>query len=74
MIGTNLIKIIGGYIMKEALAKIVENFAKLINVKTVLSFTVVGALTSGFLQGSVPVEVYAPLATAIVTYFFTRKE
>jgi hypothetical protein len=53
--------------------KITERLAKLLEVKSIISLMVLAALTYGFVVDIVPVEVYAPIAMAIVTYFFTRK-
>lgn len=60
--------------MEKALETLLVNIANLFKVKTIISFVVIVAMTMGFLAGLVPVEVYAPLATAVMTYFFTRKE
>ena len=46
--------------------------AKLIDVKTIITFATVGALTYGFLARYVPVEVYAPLATSVLVYYFNK--
>lgn len=48
--------------------------AKLIDVKTIVTFTLVGAITHGFIARYVSVEVFVPLVTAVITYFFTRKD
>ena len=60
--------------MNEALTLLIKNVANLFKVKSIISFMVLGAMTYGFTQALVPVEVYAPLATAVVTYFFTKTE
>lgn len=64
----------GGLKMQEALQKLVLNIANLFKVKTVITIMVLGALTTAFLKGAVPVELYASIATAIITYYFTRSE
>ena len=53
--------------------KITERLAKLLEVKSIISLMVLAALTYGFCTQFVPVEVYAPMAMAVITYFFTRK-
>ena len=60
--------------MEKALTALLTNIANLFKVKTIISIVVIVAMTVGFLTGLVPVEVYAPLATAVMTYFFTRKD
>jgi len=58
----------------ESLKKLLNNVADLVKLKTIITMEVLTALTIGFLNGMVPVEVYVSIATAIVTYYFTRKE
>lgn len=60
--------------MLETLIKIGENIANLLKVKTIITIMVLGALTIAFLDGIVPVELYASIATAIITYYFTKAE
>ncbi len=55
-------------------AKIGERAAKLLEVKSIISLTVIGALTYGFVKGFVSTELYVPIVMAVVTYFFNRKE
>lgn len=50
-----------------------ERIGKLIEVKSLLSFVVIGGVTYGFIKGMVTSEMYCSLATSIVTYFFTRQ-
>jgi len=50
-----------------------KNLAELLKVKTLITLTVIGAITYGFLAQFVAVEVYVPIAMAIVTYYFQRK-
>lgn len=49
-----------------------EKIAKLIDVKTIVTFTVVGAITYGFVVGKVPIEVYAPIVASVIAYFFNK--
>lgn len=51
-----------------------ERLCKLLEVKSIISLMVLAAMTVGFLKQFVPVEVYAPIAVSIITYFFTRKD
>ena len=60
--------------MEKAWQQLLLNIANLFKVKTIITIMVLGALTAAFLKGVVPVELYASIATAIVTYYFTRKE
>lgn len=53
---------------------LIDNLANLLKVKTIISLTVIGATTAGFLTGLISGETYMALASAIVTYFFTRKD
>lgn len=64
----------GGIKIKAALEKLILNAANLIKVKTLITLMVLGALTAAFLRGIVPVELYASIATAIITYYFTRAD
>ncbi len=60
--------------MRTPLDNLLNNIANLFKVKSIISIMVLAALTIGFLRTIVPVEQYVPLATAIITYFFTRKQ
>ena len=64
--------------MKEVLTKALEtlilNIANLFKIKSILSLSVVFALTVMFMKGNVPIEVYAPLATMVMVYFFNKDE
>lgn len=60
--------------IKQALEKLLANVANLLKVKTIITIMVIGALTVAFLNGLVPVELYASIATAIITYYFTKAE
>ena len=60
--------------MEKAWQQLLLNIANLFKVKTIITIMVLGALTVAFLKGVVPVELYVSIATAIITYYFTRKE
>ena len=60
--------------MEKALQQLLLNIGNLFKVKTIITIMVLGALTAAFLKGVVPVELYASIATAIITYYFTRSE
>lgn len=50
------------------------NIAELFKVKSIITLTITGAITYGFVQKIVPVELYASYAGSIITYYFTKKE
>lgn len=58
--------------------KIVEKFftniAELIKVKSIITLTIMAAITYGFVVGKVPVELYATYASSIITYYFMKKD
>ena len=58
----------------EELKLLLRNLANLVKVKTIITVIVITALTVAFLNGSVQVEVYAPFAATIITYYFTKNE
>ena len=60
--------------MEKALQQLLLNIGNLFKVKTIITIMVLGALTAAFLKGVVSVELYASIATAIITYYFTRRE
>ncbi len=49
-----------------------DQVAKLIDVKTIITLVTVGALTYGFIAKFVGVEVYVPIVSAVVAYFFNK--
>lgn len=51
-----------------------KNLANLLKVKTIITITIIAASTAGFLRGLVPVDLYMAMATAIVTYYFTKSD
>ncbi len=50
-----------------------DRLLKLLEVKSIISLMVLAALTYGFCKQFVSVDIYASIAMAIITYFFTRK-
>lgn len=60
--------------MQEALKTLLSNIANLLKVKTILSISVI--LTTCILtyKNYVSVEAFMAIASAIVTYYFTKKE
>ncbi len=61
--------------MKNGLIKLMENAAALINVKTAVTFALVGTLCVLAFKSNVRIseELYAAVVTAVITYFFTKK-
>lgn len=60
--------------MKEALEKLLINISDLFKVKTILSLIVI--ITTCYLTIKEVIEpaTFMALASAIITYYFTRKE
>ena len=60
--------------MKEAGKELIKNIANLFKVKTILSLSVI--LTTGLskFKGQISVESFMAIASAIITYYFTKKE
>lgn len=54
--------------------ELIKKAVKLLEVKSLISLTVIGALTYGFVKGFVSTELYVPIVMAVVTYFFNRRE
>ena len=50
-----------------------EKFAKLIDVKTVVTFTITAVFAYLSIVGKVPVDQFMVIAVMIYTYFFTKK-
>ena len=51
-----------------------ERLAKLLEVKSLISFIVLIPVGVMYLKGAVTNEVYIPITMAVVTYFFTKKD
>ena len=43
-------------------------------VKAILAFAIVGALIGGFFMGLITSDLFMPIATLIVSYFFNEKK
>jgi K+-sensing histidine kinase KdpD len=50
-----------------------EKFAKLIDVKTVVTFTITAVFAYLAVTGTIPVDQFMIVAIMIYTYFFTKK-
>ncbi len=61
--------------MKKAFIKLTENLAALVNVKTGVTFALVGTLCVLVFRSNMRIseELFAAVVTAVITYFFTRK-
>jgi hypothetical protein len=61
--------------MKKAFIKFTENAAALVNVKTGVTFALVGTLCVLAFRSDMKIseELFAAVVTAVITYFFTRK-
>lgn len=46
----------------------------LIKVKSIITLTIIGGVTYGFIVGTVDPATYCGFAGAVITYFFTRKD
>lgn len=54
--------------------KIAHKAAALIDVKTIVTFALVGVTCVLALRGQVSEEFFASVVTAVITYFFTRRK
>ncbi len=50
-----------------------EKFAKLIDVKSIVTFVVIGVFAYLAVAGKVEAKDFMVIVTAIITYFFARK-
>lgn len=57
----------------DGLVLLLDNFARLLCVKTFISFTVILALVWGFIHDKVSSDVFYGVVSAVITYFFTKK-
>ena len=60
--------------MSKAFEQLLINIANLFKVKTILSIIVVITTCVLTVKGIIDVVAFMSMATAIVTYYFTRKE
>jgi hypothetical protein len=45
---------------------------ELLKVRTLITLGIVGATIWGFVSGRVPLEVFAPMAMAVLTHYFRK--
>ena len=60
--------------MQEAFKQLLLNFANLFKVKTILSLVVILTVCVLTFKNVVSVEAFMAIASAIITYYFTKKE
>lgn len=60
--------------MKEAGKELIKNIANLFKVKTILSLSVILTTCILTFKGQISVESFMAIASAIITYYFTKKE
>ncbi len=60
--------------MKEALAQLLINLANLFKVKTILSLSVIITTCILTFKGLLSTGEFLTIASAVVTYYFTRKD
>lgn len=60
--------------MQEALTVFLKNIANLFKVKTILSLCVIITTCILTFKEVVSVEAFMAIASAIITYYFTKKE
>ncbi len=58
----------------EVLKLIGKNFANLLKVKTILSLAVIFTTCVLTFKNVISVEAFMAIASAIITYYFTKKE
>ena len=60
--------------MKEAYILLLRNLANLFKVKTILSLLVITTTCILTFRNIVSVEAFMAIASAIITYYFTKKD
>lgn len=60
--------------MKEAIKELLINIADLFKVKTILSLSVIATTCYLTIKEIIDPATFMALASAIITYYFTRKE
>lgn len=60
--------------MKEAGILFIKNLANLLKVKTILSLAVIFTTCVLTFKNIISVEAFMAIASAIITYYFTKKE
>ena len=51
-----------------------KNIAKLIDLKTIITISITGALIYGFIVGRITPEQFMTIATMIFTFYFAKKD
>lgn len=51
-----------------------ERFAKLIDLKSIITILMVGGLVAGWFVNKVSSEQFIPLVTMILTFYFAKKD
>lgn len=54
--------------------KIKDKIAKLIDLKSIVTIGMTGALIYGFIGGQIPQEQFITLATMVFMFYFTKKK
>ena len=57
----------------KALETILDNLANLLKVKSIISIAVVFTTCYLTCQGTIEVAIFMSMATAIITYYFTKE-
>lgn len=60
--------------MQKAIEKLLINIANLFKVKTILSLAVIITTCILTFKNIISVEAFMAIASAIITYYFTKKE
>ena len=60
--------------MKEAVVLLIKNLANLFKVKTILSLAVIFTTCVLTFKNIISVEAFMAIASAIITYYFTKKD
>lgn len=60
--------------MQDAFKQLLINIANLFKVKTILSLAVIVTICILTFRNIVSVEAFMGIASAIITYYFTRKD
>lgn len=60
--------------MKDSIKKLLENIANLFKVKTILSLCVIITTCILTFNSVISVEAFMAIASAIITYYFTKNE
>lgn len=60
--------------MQKAIEKLLVNIANLFKVKTILSLTVIITTCILTFRNVISVEAFMAIASAIITYYFTKNE